>query len=109
MRFLVDAQLPPALARVVAAAGHEAQHVADIGLEAASDAVIYDYARRHGYVLITKDGDFRERRRRSERGPCIVWVRVGNASRQALLRWFLPLLAEIVEHIDAGEAVIEVR
>jgi predicted nuclease of predicted toxin-antitoxin system len=109
LRFLVDAQLPPALARVVAAAGHEAEHVADIGLEAAPDAAIYDYARRHGCVLITKDEDFRERRRRADRGPCVVWVRVGNASRQALLRWFLPLLPEIIEHIDAGEAVIEIR
>jgi len=32
MRFLVDAQLPPALARTLEAGGHEAEHVADIGL-----------------------------------------------------------------------------
>jgi predicted nuclease of predicted toxin-antitoxin system len=32
MRFLVDAQLPPALARHLVAAGHEAQHVADLGM-----------------------------------------------------------------------------
>ena len=32
MKFLVDAQLPPALARRLREAGHEAQHVEDIGL-----------------------------------------------------------------------------
>lgn len=32
MRFLVDAQLPPALARWLAAQGHEAEHVGDIGM-----------------------------------------------------------------------------
>ena len=40
MRFLVDAQLPPALALWLAAMGHEADHVADKGMQAASDAAI---------------------------------------------------------------------
>ena len=38
MKFLVDAQLPPGLARWLVARGHEADHVFDIGLGAASDA-----------------------------------------------------------------------
>jgi predicted nuclease of predicted toxin-antitoxin system len=42
MRFLVDAQLPPALARWFAANGHTAEHVADRQLEAASGAAIWD-------------------------------------------------------------------
>jgi predicted nuclease of predicted toxin-antitoxin system len=41
MRFIVDAQLPPALARWLAAKGHEAEHVADLQMEAASDAAIW--------------------------------------------------------------------
>lgn len=32
MRFLVDAQLPPALARKLEALGHVAEHVADQGM-----------------------------------------------------------------------------
>jgi predicted nuclease of predicted toxin-antitoxin system len=35
MRFLIDAQLPPALARWLSSAGHDAEHVADIGLAGA--------------------------------------------------------------------------
>jgi predicted nuclease of predicted toxin-antitoxin system len=42
MRFLVDAQLPPALARWLAGKGHEAEHVADRQMEAASDATDLD-------------------------------------------------------------------
>jgi predicted nuclease of predicted toxin-antitoxin system len=37
MRFLVDAQLPPALARWLTAKGHDAVHIADLGMRAASD------------------------------------------------------------------------
>ncbi len=46
MRFLVDAQLPQALARSLTAEGHDAEHVADVGLSAAQDKVIWDYALR---------------------------------------------------------------
>ncbi|MBU2807009.1 DUF5615 family PIN-like protein [Acidithiobacillus ferrooxidans F221] len=38
MQFLVDAQLPPALARWISAQGYSACHVADIGMASARDA-----------------------------------------------------------------------
>jgi hypothetical protein len=46
MRFLVDAQLPPALARWLATKGHEAEHVADRRMEAATDSAIWDLRAR---------------------------------------------------------------
>ncbi len=57
MRCLVDALLPPAPARRLAAEGHAAEHVADKGLEAASDAAIWEYALQEAAVIITKDGE----------------------------------------------------
>lgn len=41
MRFLVDAQLPPALARWIEAPGVEAEHVEDRGMLQASDAELW--------------------------------------------------------------------
>ena len=38
MKFLVDNQLPIALARWLASRGDECQHVLDLGMESASDA-----------------------------------------------------------------------
>jgi predicted nuclease of predicted toxin-antitoxin system len=54
MRFLVDAQLPPALARWLAEKGHQAEHVADRQMQAASDAAIWDYALREAAAIVTK-------------------------------------------------------
>jgi predicted nuclease of predicted toxin-antitoxin system len=71
MRFLVDAQLPPALARFLAANGHEAQHLADLGLQAASDAVIWDAAPSSKSAIVTKDEDFANRS---------IWRRSGQWS-----------------------------
>jgi predicted nuclease of predicted toxin-antitoxin system len=82
MRFLIDAQLPPALVPWLAAKGHHAQHVIDCGLEAADDRAIWDEAIRTGAVIVTKDEDFALRRTLAVPGPCVVWVRRGNATRR---------------------------
>lgn len=44
MRFLVDAQLPPALAGGLTDQGHEAAHVFECGLTDADDGSIWGYA-----------------------------------------------------------------
>ena len=62
MRFLVDAQLPPALAKFLAAGCHEAMHVGDCGLQDASDGAIWDFASKDGSAIVTKDEDFAHRR-----------------------------------------------
>ena len=69
MRFLVDAQLPPALARWLAGKGHEAEHVADRQMEAASGAAIWDFALRASAAIITKDEDFVQRKVLTRKGP----------------------------------------
>lgn len=109
MKILIDAQLPPSLKLMLAEAGHAAVHVADIGLRNAEDADLWNYALREAAVIFTKDEDFAARRLRDGRGPVIVWIRVGNTSRAALMRRLSPLLPTIENLVQCGEGVIEVR
>jgi predicted nuclease of predicted toxin-antitoxin system len=109
MRFLIDAQLPPALVRLLEAHGHTAEHVADIGLRHAKDSPIWAHAMAHQAILINKDEDFPHRMRQTPSGPVIVWLRVGNTSRRALLAWFEPLLPQIEALIAQGDRLIEIR
>jgi predicted nuclease of predicted toxin-antitoxin system len=109
MKFLVDAQLPPALARLLTEEGHDAEHVVDIGLRHADDSPIWEYALNHQAILITKDEDFPHRLRQSKIAPKIVWLRIGNTSRRALLAWFRPLIPQITALIERGERLIEIR
>lgn len=109
MRFLVDAQLPPALVSLLSERGHVAEHVTDIGPGDAPDREIWRYALDHDAVLVTKDEDFPDMLLLSGRSPAIVWVRVGNTRRRALLEWFEPLIDRIVELVDAGNRLIELR
>jgi predicted nuclease of predicted toxin-antitoxin system len=53
VKFLVDAQLPPALARWLVEAGVEAQAVREIGLREANDTAIWRYAEEYGCVIVT--------------------------------------------------------
>jgi predicted nuclease of predicted toxin-antitoxin system len=85
MRFIVDAQLPPALARWLARQGHEAEHVADRLLATAPDPVIWDYALSVAAVILTKDEDFAQGKTLSGSGPRVVWIRLPNTRTRELI------------------------
>lgn len=105
MKFLIDAQLPPALADWLVAAGLEAVHVREIGLEAATDSAIWNHALKTERIIITKDEDFTTR---SEPAPIIVWLRVGNTTNPALRSWFERRLPGILQLIAQGNRLVEV-
>ncbi|TCT22831.1 DUF5615 family PIN-like protein [Thiobaca trueperi] len=107
MRFLVDAQLPPALARWLTERGHDAAHVLDLGLLEASDQVIWARAGETGAALVTKDQDFVTLLSITPNGASVVWVRLGNTTRRELLMWFDKLLPVIEQALASGERLIE--
>ena len=109
MKFLVDAQLPPALAFALREIGENAFAVRDFDLREAEDGKIWDYALENEMILITKDEDFSERAIVCKVSPVIVWLRIGNTSNQALLQWLIPLWSEIKYRLDSGDRLIEVR
>lgn len=109
MRFLIDAQLPPALAHMLTDHGHTAEHVYEIRLGDAADRVLWNYALEHDAALVTKDEDFYDMLTLSDTAPVIVWVRVGNTRRQELLNWFQPLIDRIAGLAAAGNRLIELR
>ncbi len=108
MRFLVDAQLPPALARWLAGNGHTAEHVADRGLEAASDSAIWDCALRDAAAIITKEEDFAVRKTLGNTGPAVVWIRLPNTRRRELLARLESVMPDILSALERGETLIEV-
>jgi len=109
VRFLVDAQLPPALARLLTEHGHTAEHVADVGLISAPDSQIWRYAIEQEAVLITKDEDFPDQVPLGGPAPVVIWVRVGNTTRRGLLDWFAPSLDRVIAMVDRGDRLIELR
>jgi predicted nuclease of predicted toxin-antitoxin system len=106
VKFLVDEQLPPALARFFAAKGFDCQHVRDIALERASDRQIWEYAVAAGWIVVSKDADFLAHAVRSQDGG-LLWARLGNCRTRPLLEAFERQWEKIQERFEAGESVIE--
>lgn len=109
MLFLVDAQLPPALARWLSAREHESSHVADIGMQSASDRAIWNRAEKDGWIIITKDEDFAQRKALTASGPQVVWLRWPNGRRADLLARFEQALPRVLAALERGETLVEVR
>ncbi len=105
VRLLFDENLAARLVADVAAEYPESAHVvAALGLRA-RDETIWEYAKAHGFVLVTKDEDFQ--RLSVWRGfpPKVVWIRAGNVSTREiaeLLRQQVALVQIFVEDPDAA-------
>jgi predicted nuclease of predicted toxin-antitoxin system len=109
LKFLIDAQLPPALARWIASHGHEATHVFDLTMQTATDAAVWAHAAQDDRILITKDEDFVDRWLLSDAPIGLLWIRKGNCSNEALMTWLEPLWLETIRRLEQGERLIELR
>ncbi|KAB2846852.1 MAG: hypothetical protein F9K44_14615 [Hyphomicrobiaceae bacterium] len=107
MRFLIDDQLPPSLAELLSRAGHEAKHLADLGLTGAADIEIWRHAMTARCVIITKDQDFAMLRGLEPDGPAVVWMRWGNTRKTALLQSLRRTLPVIIAALERGEKLVE--
>lgn len=108
MKFLVDANLPPGLALWLREHALEAIHISDQPGLAFDDRALFEFARQHGYIIMTKDEDFAVLATLADKPAPVVWLRLGNATNSVLRNWLGPLLPEILQRLAAGETLIEV-
>ena len=97
MRLLVDQNLSRNLVGKLQDAFPESRHVTALDLATASDREIWEFAREHEYMIVSKDSDFRQLAFLYGPPPKVVWLRVGNASTATALRVLL-------DHTEAVEA-----
>lgn len=80
MKLLFDQNLSHRLTRTLHDLFPGSLHVRDVGLNEADDLVVWNYAREHGFVIISKDVDFRQRSFVYGAPPKVIGVRLGNCS-----------------------------
>jgi predicted nuclease of predicted toxin-antitoxin system len=109
VRFLVDNQLPPALARFIRDdLGSEALHVGDLNLQKAPDKVLWSYASVRTLILVSKDEDFVDLYSGAPTTG-LLWVRVGNCRRTHLLDVFQKAWPRIIGRFAGGDQFVELR
>lgn len=90
MKFLVDAQLPRRLARVLRSLGHDTLHTLDLPLgNRTSDTIINNLSIQEQRVVITKDADFVNSFLLSHRPYKLLLISTGNITNAKLETLFL--------------------
>jgi predicted nuclease of predicted toxin-antitoxin system len=80
MKLLVDENLSPRLPSRLAGLFPASTHVRDVGLQAADDPSVWEYARLNGYLIVSKDADMHDRSLLFGNPPKVIWLRLGNCS-----------------------------
>ena len=82
MKLLLDQNLSPRLVRRLADVYPNSTHVAEVGLDRSLDWEVWEYARQHDCIIVTKDVDFSEFSLLQGFPPKVIWIRRGNCSTQ---------------------------
>ena len=78
MKLLFDQNLSPRLPRVLTGIYPESLHLRGIDMRDATDTQIWEYAKTHDFVIVSKDSDFQARSLLYGSPPKFIWLRVGN-------------------------------
>lgn len=107
MRLLLDANLSPRVAAILSDVGHEATHVASIGLLAATDPQILARAAADEVVLVTAGSDFAMLLALSGASrPSVVHLRGTNElTKAAVAELLIANLPTVADNLAGGAIV----
>ena len=80
MKLLFDQNLSPQLVTRLAVEYPGSKHVASVGLSTSLDSTVWDFAKAHGFMVVSKDADFHQRSLVLGHPPKVVWIRRGNCT-----------------------------
>ncbi len=107
MKFLADAGISPSTTSFLNAAGHDAVHVRELGLQRASDAAIIQRAREEGRIVLTFDLDFGEILALGVAdSPSVVIFRLTDETSAAVNRRLDVVLSERGADLEHGALIL---
>ena len=108
MTFLVDNALSPLLAKGLRAAGLDAVHVRDLGLQAAGDEALFELAAREDRILLSEDTDFGTllALRESAKPSVILFRHMPDRSATSLTSILLTNLDAVEADLTTGAIVV---
>jgi predicted nuclease of predicted toxin-antitoxin system len=107
LKFLIDNALSPSMAEGLRKAGHEAIHVCELGMGAATDREIMNYALAEDLVIVSADTDFGTLLAlRDLPKPSFLLFRRSDKRPIALLMQLLSNLGQFAEALETGAVVV---
>ncbi len=112
MKLLLDENLSPRLVAAVGDLYPGSAHVEDCGLVNTHDGAVWEYARKNGFAIVTKDSDFSELSVLRGSPPKVIWLRIGNCTTVRagfLLRDAFPRIQAFLNAVEENCLVISMR
>jgi predicted nuclease of predicted toxin-antitoxin system len=109
MKLLLDENLSRRIVPFLQTNFPGSSQVALIGLESASDSEIWQYAKEHDFVIVSRDSDFQERSLVAGHPPQVIWLKIPNRSKTVVLNILLEHQAEIEQAlVEQNLACVEI-
>lgn len=108
MRLLFDQNLSGKLCVRLADVFPDSIQVRALGLDQADDRVIWRYAQKHDFVIVTLDSDFAELAALYGPPPKVIWLRCGNLSTTETADRIRQGADALVEFEDSDAACLEI-
>jgi predicted nuclease of predicted toxin-antitoxin system len=84
LNLLFDQNISPKIVKQLEDIFPEAKQVRHLGLEDASDIKIFEFAKSHGYAVVTFDSDFVDLNVLRGFPPKIIWLKTGNLTTKSI-------------------------
>jgi predicted nuclease of predicted toxin-antitoxin system len=104
MRLLFDQNLSFRLCEAVGDLFPGSVHVRQVGLQEASDRVIWEFAERGDFTIVSQDADFANMTILLGSPPKVIWIRTGNQPSSKIAE-LLRRHAAIIDAFRDDEAV----
>ena len=89
MKLLLDENISRRLLPLLVDTYPGSTHVVLQGLQQASDFEVWQFAKDHGFVVVSKDDDFTALSSLRGRPPCLIKLSVGNCDNDQVLQVLL--------------------
>ena len=106
VRLFFDEQLSEELCDALADIFPDSMHIRLLGHGGARDTTVWDLARTHGCLVVSKDEDFHRLVVLRGAPPKFIWIRLGNCSTDDIARLLRRSYDDIMRFSEQDEATV---
>ena len=101
MKLLLDENLSDRIIYKIGDLYPESEHVKTLGLVHTDDSLIWKYAKKNNFVIVSKDSDFHQRSLLYGHPPKFIYLRIGNSPTSKIVDILRKNFEIIIEFVDS--------